>query len=586
MIHSHVSHSIDPDHVEHDHFITRIIKEDLAEGIFSRPIATRFPPEPNGYLHIGSAFAIILNASMAKQFDGEFVLRLDDTNPLKEDNEYVRAIIRDLAWLGYHPAVHYGSDYSEDYYTAAVRLVEKGKAYVCDLTPADMAKYRGTLTEKGIDSPYRNRSVAENLELLSGMRAGQFATGEKVLRARIDMASPNMNLRDPVLYRIIHTPHYRTGNEWCIYPMYDFAHPIQDWKEGITHSLCSIEFKEHRPLYDWVLRELEIAEPPKQREFGRLNISGVVTSKRYLRQLVEGGYVDGWDDPRLPTLQGMRRRGYTADSIHAFFRDVGMIRASSTVDLGMLEHAVRQDLKSKSMSAMVILNPVKVIITNYDATATEWLEVENHPQHEASGTRQLPFTREIWIEREDVMDVPERGFHRLSPGVEVRLKGAYFIRCERILHDPETGKISEVHCTYDSATRSGSGFNERKVKSTIHWLAASHAVPVEVHLYHSLLKEESDGIEKVNTDEDANIEDTPNAEHDTVNDDPWRDRIRPDSRIIVEHALAEPMLRHPDPEAHYQFIRHGYFATDSRYSREDHPVFNRVVSLKDSWKRT
>ncbi|WP_411346492.1 glutamine--tRNA ligase/YqeY domain fusion protein [Paenibacillus sp. WLX1005] len=604
MLNTDKTHFIEHEPAEHEHFITRIIKEDVAAGTFSRPIATRFPPEPNGYLHIGSAFAIILNVSMAQQFDGNFVLRFDDTNPLKEDEEYVHAIIRDLAWLGYRPAVHYGSDYSEEYYAAAIQLINKGKAYVCDLTPVEMAQYRGTLTEKGTDSPYRNRSIEENLKLLSAMRAGQFATGEKVLRARIDMGSPNMNLRDPVLYRIIHTPHYRTGKEWCIYPMYDFAHPIQDWKEGITHSLCSIEFKEHRPLYDWVLHELDIAEPPKQREFGRLNISGVVTSKRYLRQLVEGGYVDGWDDPRLPTLQGMRRRGYTADSIHAFFRDVGMIRANTTVDLGMLEHAVRQDLKPKAISAMVVLNPVKVIITNYDAAATEWLEVENHPQQEHRGTRLLPFTREIWIEREDVMEVPERGFHRLSPGVEVRLKGAYFIRCQRILHDPDTGEISEVHCTYDPDTRSGSGFDARKVKSTIHWVAAHHAVPVEVHVYHSLLTEESEvkhdsntsqvleGSKHVKVNEDINVDEgvKPDAEshteHNKVEDDPWHHRVRSDSRIVMKHAVAEPMLLHPDPEAHYQFIRHGYFVTDSRYSRDDHPVFNRVVSLKDSWKRS
>ncbi len=548
-----------------DHFISRLMREHLERGEFSRELATRFPPEPNGYLHMGSAFAIIMNAGLASQFGGTFHLRMDDTNPLKEDQEYVAAIIRDMEWLGYRPPVHYGSDYAEAYATAAIKLIRKGRAYVCDLSPQEMGKYRGTLTEKGTNSPYRDRSVEENLALFEGMRRGEYGAGEKVLRAKIDMSSSNMNMRDPVLYRIIHAPHYRTGTAWCIYPMYDFAHPLQDAIEGITHSLCSIEFKDHRPLYEWVLNELDIVEPPVQREFGRLNITGVITSKRYLRELVEGGYVDGWDDPRLPTLQGVRRRGYTPSSIHTFFNDIGMIRTSTMVDIGMLEHAVRQDLKPVAQSAMVVMKPLKVIITNYPEHHTEWLTIENNAENESLGDRQLPFGREIWIEREDFMEVPERGFHRLSPGVEVRLKGAYFIRCEHIVRD-ENGEITELHCTYDPATKSGNGFNARKVKSTIHWLDARHTTPIEVHLYDRLLREEN----PVATDP----EEVPR----------WEERINPNSKRIVEGALAESLLVEGAAERHYQFLRHGYFYRDSRYSRPGYPVFNLVVSLKDSWK--
>ncbi|WP_458122263.1 glutamine--tRNA ligase/YqeY domain fusion protein [Paenibacillus sp. Z6-24] len=545
------------------HFIHKVIEEDIRAASYSRPIATRFPPEPNGYLHIGSAFAIITNAELARQYGGLFKLRMDDTNPLKESMEYVHSIIDDIKWLGYDPEVHFGSDYGEHYYEAAIRLIRKGKAYVCDLPPDEMARYRGTLTEPGINSPYRDRSVDENLALLAGMRAGKDAAGSRVLRTKIDMASPNMTLRDPVLYRIIHAPHYRTGEAWCIYPMYDFAHPIQDALEGITHSLCSIEFKEHRPLYEWVLDELDINEPPKQREFGRLNITGAVTSKRYLRELVEGGYVDGWDDPRLPTLQGLRRRGFTPESIRSFFREIGMIRTSSTVDIAMLEHSIRQDLKPHTRSAMVILDPVKVIITNYPADKTEWLTVENNAENEDMGTRELPFTRELWIEREDFMEEPIRGFHRLSPGVEIRLKGAYFIRCEHVVWDESSGEITELHCTYDPATRSGSGFNARKVKATLHWVSAAHGVEVEVHLYDRLLRE-PDTIPAENAD--------------------WQERINPDSLIRLTGSIAEPSLSEAAIGDRFQFIRHGYFAVDSKYSTAERLVFNRIVSLKDSWK--
>ncbi len=547
-----------------ENFISRIIREDLEQGVFSREMATRFPPEPNGYLHLGSAFAITTNAGLAEQFGGTFHLRMDDTNPLKEDQEYVDAIVRDMEWLGYEPPLHYGSDYGEQYYAAAQRLIRNGKAYVCDLSPDEMVRYRGTLTEKGTDSPYRERSVEHNLQLFEDMRNGKYEAGEKVLRAKIDMGSSNMTLRDPVLYRIIHALHYRTGTMWCIYPMYDFAHPIQDAIEGITHSLCSIEFKEHRPLYEWVLTELEVSEPPKQREFGRLNITGAVTSKRYLRELVSGGHVDGWDDPRLPTLQGLRRRGYTPESIRTFFGEIGMIRTSSTVDIGMLEHAVRQNLKPRAISAMVVLKPLKLVITNYPEHHIEWLTVENNAENESLGERSLPFGREIWIEREDYMDVPERGFHRLSPGVEVRLKGAYFIRCEHAVYN-EKGELTELHCTYDPATKSGSGFNARKVKSTIHWVEATHAAAVEVHLYDRLL-----------LDEEAADPTT-----DTIN---WANRINPHSRQIITQAFAEPALSQPAANTHYQFLRHGYFYEDSRYSQADHPVYNLVVSLKDSWK--
>ncbi|WP_017812351.1 glutamine--tRNA ligase/YqeY domain fusion protein [Paenibacillus shenyangensis] len=547
----------------HSHFIHKVIEEDIRTHVYSRPIATRFPPEPNGYLHIGSAFAIITNAELARQYEGIFNLRMDDTNPLKESMEYVHSIIEDIEWLGYRPQLYFGSDYAEYYYEAAIRLIRKNKAYVCDLTPEEMTLYRGTLTEPGTDSPYRNRSVEDNLKLLEDMRAGEYAAGTRVLRAKIDMTSANMTLRDPVLYRIIHASHYRTETQWCIYPMYDFAHPIQDMLEGITHSLCSIEFKEHRPLYEWILSELEVNEPPKQREFGRLNITGVVTSKRYLRELVEGGYVDSWDDPRLPTLQGLRRRGYTPESIHSFFREIGMIRTSSTVDIAMLEHAIRRDLKPNTRSAMVVLDPIKVIITNYPADTVEWLTVENNMENEEMGTRELPFTRELWIEREDFMEEPIRGFHRLSPGMEVRLKGAYFIRCEHVVRDPSSGEVVELHCTYDPATRSGSGFNSRKVKATLHWVSAAHGIRIETHLYDSLLRESDE---------------TP------VDPADWQNRINPESLIRVTGSIGEPSLLEASAGDRFQFIRHGYFCVDNKYTTADRPVFNRIVSLKDPWK--
>ncbi|MED5018556.1 glutamine--tRNA ligase/YqeY domain fusion protein [Paenibacillus chibensis] len=545
-------------------FLTMLVKEDMENGEYHRPVATRFPPEPNGFLHIGSAYAIWINHSIAEKCGGVFHLRFDDTNPVKEDIKYVEAIKEDMEWLGIHPPVYFGSDYSERYFEAAMQLVRNGKAYVCDLTPVEITEYRGTLTEAGADSPYRNRSVEENLVLFQGMREGKYPASSKVLRAKIDMSSPNMNLRDPVLYRILHAEHYRTGRAWCIYPMYDFAHPIQDFLEGITHSFCSAEFKDHRALYEWVLRELDVTEPPKQREFGRLNVSGLVTSKRYLRELVEGGYVDGWDDPRLPTIKALRRRGVTAEAIKRFVQEIGVFRQNSTVDSAMLDHFIRQDLKERAVSAMAVLHPLKVILTNYPEDQTERLRLRNHETDESMGSRDVLFSRELYIEREDFMECPVPGFHRLAPGSEVRLKGAYFIKCERVISDPVTGDMTELHCSYDPETKSGLGFQGRKVKSTIHWVSAMNGVSAEVHLYDKLLQEEARLAES---------------------DNDWKHILNPDSKTVITHAILEEGMKHADMKMTYQFIRHGYFCLDSRYATEEKPVYNRVVSLKDSWKK-
>ncbi|WP_141499616.1 glutamine--tRNA ligase/YqeY domain fusion protein [Paenibacillus luteus] len=551
-----------------EHFLDKIIQEDLQAGVFGRGMCTRFPPEPNGYLHIGSAYAIHTNYTIAKKYKGRFHLRFDDTNPLKEDIEYVKAIIEDMNWLGYSPGSHiyYGSDYSEEIYEAAITLIKKGKAYVCELSPEAMTEYRGTLTEPGTDSPYRNRSVDENLELFSRMKNGDELAGSKVLRAKIDMKSPNITLRDPVIYRIIHAEHYRTGNTWCIYPMYDFAHPIQDAIEGITYSLCSIEFKDHRPLYEWVMRELDIAEPPKQREFGRLNLTGVVTSKRYLRQLVEGGFVDGWDDPRLPTIRGLRRRGITPESIRKFTEEIGMIRAQSSVDIAMLEHAVRQDLKPKVKGIMAVIRPLKVVITNYSEGQTELLMIANSSENDALGKREVPFSRTLYIEKDDFMEHPVKGFHRLAPGSEVRLIGAYFITCEAVVKDQGTGEITELRCTYDPETKSGSGFTGRKVKGTIHWVSAAHAVRADVHLYESLLL----------ADEEA-----PKDGSETA----WNNVLNPNSLIVAKDCLLEPFAVRPQKEDKIQFVRHGYFCVDHRHTTEEKLVFNRIVPLKDTWAK-
>jgi glutaminyl-tRNA synthetase len=551
---------------EEEHFLLRQIAEELDSEPFSRGMCTRFPPEPNGYLHIGSVYAIHTSYMAAQRYGGEFHLRMDDTNPLKEDAAYVKAIIEDIRWLGYDPGRHiyYGSDYSAEVYAAAVKLIQAGKAYVCDLTPEEMTNYRGTLTEPGRNSPWRERSPEENLALLEEMKRGEHPATSKVLRAKIDMASPNINLRDPVLYRIIHAEHYRTGRSWCIYPTYDFAHPIQDAIEGITYSLCSNEFRDHRPLYEWVLKGLGIHEPPRQREFGRLNITGVVTSKRFLRQLVLGGYLDGWDDPRLPTIRGLRRRGFTPASIRRFIEETGNIRAQTTVDITLLEHCARQELKHNTVTLMAVLHPLKVTITNYPGAGTELLEIENNSENEELGKRLVPFLGTLFIEREDFMEEPPKGFHRLFPGGEVRLKGAYFIRCQEVVKDPHTGEITELLCTYDPRTKSGSGFTERKVKGTIHWVSASHAVEAEVHLFDRLLIH--DELPK---------EEEPD----------WSLRINPASRTVLRHVKIEPVIRDAFPEEHFQFIRHGYFCADKELHTQGRPVFNRIVALKDSWKK-
>lgn len=550
---------------ENGHFLMKVIAGELEDAPFSRGMCTRFPPEPNGFLHVGSAYAIHTSYMVAEHYGGDFHLRMDDTNPLKEDALYAEAIQEDIRWLGYDPGrhVYYGSDYSEEICAAAVKLIRAGKAYVCDLSPEEITAYRGTLTEPGRNSPWRDRSTEENLSLFGEMRNGLHAALSKVLRAKIDMASPNINLRDPVIYRIIHAGHYRTGNNWCIYPTYDFAHPIQDAVEGITYSLCSNEFKDHRPLYEWVLTELHIPEPPRQREFGRLNLTGVVTSKRYLRQLVQGGYLAGWDDPRLPTIRGLRRRGFTPESIRSFVEEIGGIRTQATVDISLLEHCLRQDLKLKTPCLMAVLRPLKVVITNYPEAATEFLPIENNRENASLGVRQVPFSRTLYIERDDFMEHPVKGFHRLVPGGEVRLNGAYFIRCEDVIKDPDTAEITELRCTYDPRTKSGSGFTERKVKGTIHWVSAPHAVEAEVRLFDRLLLD---------------------GELPKEGEIDWAERINPDSRIVITGAWIEPTLQHAYPEEKFQFYRHGYFCADQELHSPAHPVFNRIVPLKDSWK--
>lgn len=550
---------------EESNFIQKIVEEDMENKVYDRDICTRFPPEPNGYLHIGSAYAINISYTIYKKYNGQFNLRLDDTNPLKEDIEYVNAIIEDMKWIGFDPKdrIFYGSDYYEKLYNYAVELIKKGKAYVCDLNAEQIRQYRGTLTEAGKESPYRNRSIEENLDLFERMRAGEFESGQKVLRAKIDMSSPNMNMRDPVIYRIQKVEHYRTGNSWCIYPMYDYAHPLQDAIEGITHSLCSIEFKDHRPLYEWVLNEVGIKQPPKQREFGRMNISGAITSKRYLRELVFGDFVDGWDDPRLPTLKGLRRRGFTPESIKTFLGEIGVSRSESTIDIAMLEHFLRDDLKTKVPCYMAVLRPLKVVITNYPKDKTEILDIENNVENEELGRRQVTFSNELYIEQEDFMEVPVKGFRRLAPGVEVRLKGAYFIKCEEVIKD-EDGNIVELHCTYDPQTKSGSGFEGRKVKGTLHWVNAKDAIKVEVNLYEKLIEDEE--LLKDNTKT-------------------WEQKINPNSKITLTNSLVEPILKNAPKESKYQFIRNGYFVVDNKYTTDDKLVFNRIVALKDTKKK-
>ncbi len=541
-------------------FVDRLVKEDINEGKCDE-IHTRFPPEPNGYLHIGSAYAINISYGIAKKYNGKFNLRFDDTNPGKEDHEYVDAIIEDMKWMGfdYEDRLFYGSDYSEKIYNYALYLIRKGKAYVCNLTPDEVREYRGTLTTPGKNSPYRDRTIEENLELFDKMKAGKYKEGEAVLRAKIDMASPNMNMRDPVIYRISYTQHYKTGTQWCIYPMYDYAHPIQDYIEGVSHSLCSNEFKDHRPLYEWVLNELDLDNPkPRQIEFGRMNLSGVVTSKRYLKMLVASGEVDGWDDPRLSTLKGMRRRGYTREAILNFLREIGVAKADTLVDVAMLENSLRQDLKLKVPSVMAVLDPIKVVITNLQEEHLEYLTIENNGENEELGKREMPFTKELYIEREDFSENPPKKYNRLVLDGEVRLKGAYFIKCNEVIKN-ESGEIVELRCSYDPETKSGSGFTGRKVKGTIHWVSAKYGVPCEVRLFENLFNDAPSG-------------------------DNLFEYINKNSLEVKKNAIVEPAALRLNEEGRFQFIRHGYFIRDTRLSKEK-LVFNRTVSLKSSYKK-
>ena len=542
-------------------FIKNIVINDLETGKHDS-IITRFPPEPNGYLHIGHAKSICLNFGLAKEFNGKVNLRFDDTNPLKEDVEYVNSIKEDVKWLGFDwDNLYFASDYFEEMYNRAVLLIKKGKAYVCDLTSEEMREYRGNLTEPGKESPYRNRSVEENLELFEKMKNGEFKDGEKVLRAKIDMSSPNINFRDPVIYRIAHSTHHNTGDKWCIYPMYAFAHPLEDAIEGITHSICTLEFEDQRPLYDWVVRECEMEATPRQIEFARLNLTNTVMSKRKLKQLVDEGVTDGWDDPRMPTISGFRRRGYTADAIRKFCSEIGVSKADSKVDSQMLDFFVREDLQTKAPLAMGILNPLKLVITNYPEGQTEMIELENNAKDETKGTRLVPFGRELYIEQEDFMEEPVKKYFRLFPGNEVRLKGAYFVKCTDVIKD-ENGNVVEVHCTYDPETKSGSGFTGRKVKSTIHWVEANTAIPCEFRLYEPLI-----------------LDDAPENEGKH-----FLEQINPNSMEILQ-GFAEPtQIKDAKPLDKFQFVRNGFFSVDTKYTTDDKLVFNRVVPLKSSFK--
>jgi glutaminyl-tRNA synthetase len=551
------------DHTTPPNFIKNIITEDLKSGKV-QTVVTRFPPEPNGYLHIGHAKAIWIDFTLADEFGGKTHLRFDDTNPVKEDVEYVNSIKEDVRWLGFEwEELRFASDYFDEMYERALILIKKGKAYVDDSTPEQIREMRGTLTEPGVNSPYRDRSVEENLDLFTRMRAGEFKDGERVLRAKVDMASPNMNLRDPVIYRILHATHHNTGDKWCIYPMYTFAHPLEDAIEGVTHSLCSMEFEDQRPFYDWVVRETEMPHTPHQYEFGRLNLTQTITSKRKLKQLVDEGHVDGWDDPRMPTLSGLRRRGFTPEAIKAFVYETGISKSDGAVDWKTLEHFIREDLKLKAPRTMAVLDPLKVVITNYPEGQTEMLQAENNSENEELGHREIPFSREIYIEREDFMENPPSKYFRLFPGNEVRLKHAYFIKCNDVIKDAE-GNVTEIHCTYDVETKSGSGFTGRKVKGTIHWVDASQAVPAEFRLYEPLIAGEE--------------EDEEQSEGKT-----FLDYINPNSLKIVQ-GFVEPGMKDVKPQDKFQFFRHGYFNVDSKHTIPEKPVFNLVVSLKSSFQ--
>ncbi len=542
-------------------FIEQIIDHDIAEGKCAK-VVTRFPPEPNGYLHIGHAKSILLNYGLAKKYNGKFNLRFDDTNPTKEKTEFVESILKDVEWLGadYGDKYYYASDYFDQMYEYAVKLIKKGKAYVCDLTPEEIREYRGTLTEPGKNSPYRERTVEENLDLFTAMKNGEFPDGSKVLRAKIDMSSGNINMRDPIIYRIARMHHHNTGDKWCIYPMYDFAHPIEDAIEGVTHSICTLEFEDHRPLYDWVVRECEFENPPKQIEFAKLYLTNVITGKRYIKKLVEEGTVDGWDDPRLVSLSALKRRGFTPSAIKTFMEQVGVSKSQSSVDYAMLEHFLRDDLKSTRARMYAVTDPIKLIITNYPEGETEMLEVVNNVENPEMGTRQMPFGRELYIERDDFMIDPPKKYFRLYPGNEVRLMNAYFVKCHDYKTD-EDGNVTEVYCTYDPETKSGSGFTGRKVKGTIHWVYAPTAVKAEVRLYENLVDEEK-GV----YNEDGSM------------------NLNPNSLTVLENCYVEPALKDAKPLDSFQFVRNGYFNVDSKDTTEDHLVFNRIVSLKSSYK--
>lgn len=541
-------------------FIERIIDKDLEEGSYEK-IVTRFPPEPNGYLHIGHAKSILLNSGLAKEYGGKFNLRFDDTNPMKEKTEYVHSILEDVKWLGadFGDKFYYASDYFDAMYEGAIKLIKKGKAFVCDLSADEIRAYRGTLEEPGQNSPYRDRSIEENLDLFERMKNGEFPDGSKVLRAKIDMSSSNINMRDPVIYRIARMNHHNTGDKWCIYPMYDFAHPIEDAVEGVTHSICTLEFEDHRPLYDWVVKELEFENPPKQIEFAKLYLKNVITGKRYIKKLVEDGVVDGWDDPRLVTISALRRKGVTPESIRMFMELSGVSKANSTSDTAMLDYCVREDLKLKSKRMMAVLNPIKLVIDNYPEGQTELLEVENNQDNEALGKRQVSFSKELYIEREDFMEEPPKKYFRLFPGNEVRLKNAYFVKCVGYEKD-DKGNVTVVHCTYDPETKSGSGFEGRKVKGTIHWVDAATAVDATVRLYENLIQ---DGDE-VLLDDYSNL--------------------NPNSLIELKDCKLEAAFKGTPKGEAFQFLRNGFFCTDTKDSTEDQLVFNRIVSLKSSYR--
>jgi glutaminyl-tRNA synthetase len=547
-------------------FIRTIIEDDLKTNKYQGHIQTRFPPEPNGYLHIGHAKSICLNFGLASQYHGLCNLRFDDTNPTKEEEEYVESIKKDVRWLGFdwEDREYYASDYYERLYKYAITLIKKGKAYVCDLSPDEIRDYRGTLTEPGKNSPYRERTIAENFDLFQRMWKGEFKDGSRTLRAKIDMSHPNLNMRDPVMYRILRQTHHRTGDKWCIYPMYDFAHGQCDSIERITHSICTLEFEDHRPLYDWFLDELEIYHP-QQIEFARLNLSFTIMSKRKLLELVNQGYVSGWDDPRMPTISGLRRRGYTPESIRDFCNRIGVAKRESIVDIALLEHCLREDLNQRAQRMMAVLDPLKIVIENYPEGKVEELDAENNPEDPSMGSRKIPFSREIYIEQEDFMEDPHKKFFRLSPGSEVRLKHAYYIKCKRVIKNPATGKILELRCTYDPETKGGWSKDGRKVKGTSHWVSATHALKAEVRLYDHLF-----------TKEDP----TENSE-----DKDWKDYLNLDSLKILDCCLVEPSLADAQPGDRFQFLRQGYFCVDSRDSKPDKLVFNRTVTLRDTWAK-